>query len=168
MSAQYRCRCSHADPRARIALALTRYRFATPEIRVLMRHVTGHAISGRTIKRLVRSNGGCMKRGRPASTPRVQSRTIPNLIELTCSNEDSFAANALNRFQEAATQFGVTPRQYLGWITASIRRGKCMMRNCLLCDAAFASSNSGERHCRKCQGDRRRRVREERRMTFTA
>ena len=162
MSAQNSCRCRHADPQARIALALTRYQFATPEIRVLMRHVTGHAISGRTIKRLVRSTGRRMKRGRPASTPSVRSRNLSDLLEITCSSRgDSFEASALHLIHEIASQFKLTPRQYLGWVATSIRRGKCMMRNCLLCNEPFPSLDSSERHCKACRGDRRRRVSEE-------
>ena len=159
MSARNSCRCHDADPQARIALALTRYGFATPEIRVLMRHVTGHAISGRTIKRLVRSTGRRMKRGRTARTPSVRSRNLSDLLEITCSSSgDSFEASTLHLIHEIAKLFELTPRQYLGWIATSIRRGKCMMRNCLLCDAAFASSDSSERHCRECRNDRRRRL----------
>lgn len=41
------------------------------EIRLLMRHVLGHALSGRTLKRLARSTGCRLKRGRPPTTPRV-------------------------------------------------------------------------------------------------
>jgi hypothetical protein len=47
-----------------------------------------------------------------------------------------------------------------------VRRGKYMMRKCLLCDQFFSSLDSGERHCRECQGDRRRLLNEERRSSF--
>jgi hypothetical protein len=47
-----------------------------------------------------------------------------------------------------------------------VRRGKCMMRKCLLCDRFFPSQDSGERHCRACHGDRRRLLNEERRSSF--
>jgi hypothetical protein len=47
-----------------------------------------------------------------------------------------------------------------------VRRGKCMMRKCLLCGGFFPSLDSGERHCRACQGDRRRLLNEERRSSF--
>ena len=70
----------HANPYAVISLALARYNFSTPEIRVLMRHVLGHAISSRTIKRLVRSSGRHIKRGRPRSTPRIQKGDVNDLV----------------------------------------------------------------------------------------
>jgi hypothetical protein len=47
-----------------------------------------------------------------------------------------------------------------------VRRGKCMMRKCLLCDRFFPSLDSSERHCRACQGDRRRLLNEDRRSSF--
>jgi hypothetical protein len=40
-----------------MSLTLVRYRFSTPEIRLLIRHVLGHALSGRTIKRAAKSAG---------------------------------------------------------------------------------------------------------------
>jgi hypothetical protein len=45
------------DPEMVMSLTLVRYRFSTPEIRLLMRHVLGHAPSGRTIKRAAKSAG---------------------------------------------------------------------------------------------------------------
>jgi hypothetical protein len=47
-----------------------------------------------------------------------------------------------------------------------VRRGKCMMRKCLLCDHFFPSLDSAERHCRACRGNRRRLLNEERRSSF--
>jgi hypothetical protein len=41
-----------------------------------------------------------------------------------------------------------------------------MMRKCLLCDQLFPSPDSGERHCRDCQSNRRRLLNEERRSSF--
>jgi len=157
---------SHLTPQAMLSLALALYNFATPEIRVLMRQTLGHAVSGRTIKRLIRSTGPKMKRGRPLSTPRIHKCDVNHLIELTSTGAESFKGNTLQLFQQVDAQFDLTPRQYLQWVAKSIRRGKCMMRRCLLCDEYFASMHSGERHCRSCQGDRRRLVNEERRTSF--
>src|SRR3972149_7384992 len=55
----------HANSQAVISLALARYKFATPEIRALMRCVLAHAISGRAVKRLAKDSGHRLKRGRP-------------------------------------------------------------------------------------------------------
>jgi len=81
-----------------ISLALVRYNFSTPEIRVLMRHVLGHAVSGRTIKRLARSAGQRLKRGRPATTARVHKSDAGDLIEATGNGLDLFSGNTLQFF----------------------------------------------------------------------
>ena len=156
----------HANPYAVISLALARYNFSTPEIRVLMRHVLGHAISSRTIKRLVRSSGRHIKRGRPRSTPRIQKGDVNDLVAITAKGISLFDGNVLQLLQGIQTQFGLTPQQYLKWVARFVRRGKCMMRKCLLCNRVFPSLDSSERHCRACQGDRRRLLNEERRSSF--
>lgn len=149
-----------------ISLALVRYNFSTPEIRVLMRHVLGHAVSGRTIKRLARSAGQRLKRGRPATTARVHKSDAGDLIEATGNGLDLFSGNTLQFFHHIQVQFGLTPRQYLKWAAKFVRRGKYMMRRCLLCGCFFPSLDSSERHCRACQGGRRRLLNEERRSSF--
>jgi hypothetical protein len=148
-----------------MSLALVRYNFSTPEIRLLMRHVLGHALSGRTIKRLARSAGNVLKRGRPPTTPRLHKGDVTDLIEATSTGIDVFG-NSLQFFHHIQVQFGLTPRQYRIWVAKFVRRGKHMMRKCLLCDQFFASQESGERHCRSCQGDRRRLLNEERHSSF--
>ncbi len=50
MKACHRCEVQRANREAILGMALSRYQFATPEIRTLMRIVLGHAISGRTLK----------------------------------------------------------------------------------------------------------------------
>jgi len=147
-------------------LALARYKFATPEIRVLMRCVLGHAISGRTIKRLAKDSGHRLKRGRPRTTPKIHKGDLIALVELTSHGPDGFNGNALQLFHQVHGQFGLTPRQYLKWVAKCFRRGKCMMRKCLLCDRFFPSLDSGERHCSACRTDRRRLLKEERRSSF--
>jgi hypothetical protein len=139
-----------------MGLSLACYNFATPEIRVLTRHVLDHAVSARTIKRLAKSAGSKLKRGRPRSTPRVQKRDLNHLIEFSCSNADSLSENTLQFLREVYTQFGLTPRQYLQWVAKTIRRGKCMMRRCLLCENEFASMSAGDRHCPSCKAGRNR------------
>jgi hypothetical protein len=64
MKKSWRCKNFHVDPYVTMSLALSQYHFSTPEIRLLMRHVLGHALSGRTIKRLARLAGNRLKRGR--------------------------------------------------------------------------------------------------------
>ena len=155
-----------ANPQALMSLALARYNFSTPEIRVLMRHVLGHAISGRTIKRLVRSTGRHTKRGRPRSTPRICKGDVNDLIAITANGPAAFDGNALQLLQEVQVQFDLTPRQYLHWVTKFVRRGKYMMRRCLLCERNFPSVDSGERHCGVCRCVRRRLVNEDRRSSF--
>jgi hypothetical protein len=156
----------HVDPHLTLSLALSQYHFSTPEIRLLMRQVLGHAPSGRTIKRLSRAAGHRLKRGRPPTTPRVHKGDMSDLIETTSNGLDVFSGHTLQFFHHIQVQFGLTPRQYLKWVAKCFRRGKCMMRKCLLCDSFFPSLDSGERHCRACQGDRRRLLNEERRSSF--
>lgn len=157
----------HANREAVMSLALVRYNFSTPEIRVLMRCVLGHAISGRTIKRLAKTAGYPLKRGRPLTTPKIHKGAASELVEVTSFWLDGCAGNALQLFDQVRGQFGLTPRQYLKWVAQIVRRGKCMMRRCLLCDRIFPSMDSGERHCTGCRRDRRRLVKEERRYSFT-
>ena len=166
MKRSWCCKNIHVDPHVAMSLALSQYHFSTPEIRLLMRHVLGHAPSGRTIKRLVRSAGGRLKRGRPPTTPRVHKRDLHDLIEATSNGLSVFSGNPLHFFHQIQLQFGLTPRQYLKWVTQSVRRGKCMMRGCLLCGELFASTESGERHCKRCQSARRHLVKEEGRSVF--
>jgi hypothetical protein len=166
MRKSWRCTNSHVNPYVTMSLALSRYHFSTPEIRLLMRHVLGHALSGRTIKRLARLAGNRLKRGRPRTTPRVHKADISDLIEATSNGLDAFGGHTLQFFHHIQVQLGLTPRQYLMWVGKFVRRGKCMMRRCLLCAGFFASTDCGERHCKTCRGDRRRLVNEDRRSSF--
>jgi hypothetical protein len=159
------CKNIHVDPHVAMSLALSQYRFATPEIRLMMRHVLGHALSGRTIKRLAKSAGSRLKRGRPPTTPRVHKGDLSDLIKAT-SNGLDVGGHTLQLFNHIQVQFGLTPRQYLMWVVKFVRRGKCMMRKCLLCRELFPSSDSGERHCKQCQATRRHLVKEEGRSIF--
>lgn len=161
------CAIDHADRQAVLSLALARYNFSTPEIRVLMRSMLGHAISGRTIKRLAKTAGYPLKRGRPLTTPKIHKGAASELVEVTSFWLDGCAGNTLQLFDQVRGQFGLTPRQYLKWVAQIVRRGKYMMRRCLLCDRIFPSMESGERHCTDCRRDRRRLVKEERRYSFT-
>ena len=160
------CKNVHVPLHVLTSLALSRYHFSTPEIRLLMRQTLGYALSGRTIKRLAKLAGHRLKRGRPKTTPRVQKRQLNDLIEATSEGLGVFNGNALHLLNHIELEFGLSPRQYLKWITRYVRRGKCMMRKCLLCDGFFPSLDSGERHCKACQGDRRRLLNEERRSSF--
>jgi hypothetical protein len=108
-----RCKNIHVDPYVAMSLALSQYHFSTPEIRLLMRHVLGHAISGRTVKRLARSAGSRLKRGRPRTTPRVHKGDMSDLLEVTSNGVEFFSGNALQFFHHIHVQFGLTPRQYL-------------------------------------------------------
>ena len=56
-------------------------RISSAEIRLLMTQVLGHALSGRTLKRLARSTGSRQKRDRPPTTPRVHKGDMSDLIE---------------------------------------------------------------------------------------
>jgi hypothetical protein len=161
------CKNIHVDPNVAMSLALSQYHFSTPEIRLLMRHVLGHALSGRTIKRVVRSAGRRLKRGRPRTTPRVQKKCVNDLIGVTSEGLGVFDGNALHFLNHIQVQFGLSPLQYLKWVTRYMRRGRCMMRKCLLCGELFPSTESGERHCKRCQSTRHHLVREEGRSVFT-
>jgi hypothetical protein len=153
-------------PLALTTLALLQYRFATPEIRLLMRHTLGYALSGRTIKRLAKSHGRRLKRGRPKTTPRVQKKQLNDLIETTSARLDVFNGNALHFLNHIELEFGLSPRQYLKWVTQYVRRGKCMMWKCLICGGFFASLDSSERHCQGCKTSRRRLLKAETRSIW--
>ena len=156
------CKSVHVSSHVLTSLALSQYQFSTPEIRLLTRQTLGHALSGRTIKRLAKSAGRRLKRGRPKTTPRVQKKQLTDLIETTSAGLETFNGNALHFLNHVGLEFGLSPRQYLKWVSQYVRRGKCMMRKCLLCEQFFPSLVSSERHCRACQGDRRRAINEER------
>ncbi len=160
------CKNIHMDPNVAMSVALSQYHFSTPEIRLLMRHVLGHALSGRTIKRVVRSAGRRLKRGRPRTTPRVHKKCVNDLIGATSEGLGVFDGNALHFLNHIEVQFGLTPLQYLRWAAKFVRRGKYMMRKCLLCDRFFPSLYSGERHCKRCQPTRYHLVKEEARSVF--
>ena len=153
-------------PHVLTSLARSQYHFLTLEIRLLMRQILGYALSGRTIKRLAKSAGHRLKQGRPKTTPRVQKKQLNDLIETASAGLDLFNGNALHFMNHIELEFGLSPRQYLKWVTQHVHRGKCMMRTCLLCERSFPSIDSSERHCRACQGDRRRLLNEERRSSF--
>lgn len=162
MKKNWCCRNVHVPPHVFTSLALSQYQFSTPEIRLLMRHTLGYALSGRTIKRLAKSAGHRLKRGRPKTTPRVQKKQLNDLIETTSAGLDAFNGNALHFLNHIELEFGLSPRQYLKWVTQYVRRGKYMMRKCLLCQQFFPSLDSSERYCAGCQRDRRRAINEER------
>lgn len=149
------CKNNHNDRQMVMSLALLRYNFSTPEIRVLMRHVLGYAVSGRTIKRLARSAGHRLKRGRPPIAAKIHKSDASDLIEATGNDLDLFSGNSLHFFHHIQVQFGLAPRQYIKWLAKFIRRGKCMVRRCLFCNRYFPSVDSGERHCSNCKGKRR-------------
>jgi len=65
MKKNWCCKSIHVPPHVLTSLALSQYHFSTPEIRLLMRQILGYALSGRTIKRLAKSAGHRLKRGRP-------------------------------------------------------------------------------------------------------
>jgi len=161
------CKNGHVDPQTVMSLALVRYNFSTPEIRLLMRHVLGHAISGRTIKRLARSAGSQLKRGRPPTTPRIHKSDVNDLIETTTAGLDDDGGNVLQFLHQIGVQFGLAPRQYLIFVAKFIRRGKCMMRRCLLCGELFPSLRSGDRHCEYCKAKRGRLLRDESRSILS-
>ena len=95
----------------------------------LMRHVLGHTISGRTIKRLARLAGTRLKRGRAPTPPRVHNKDLDDLIKITSGGLAAFNDNALHFLNQVNLGFGLSPRQYLKWATQFVRRGKYMMRN---------------------------------------
>src|SRR6266705_513694 len=161
------CQNIHVDPNVAMSVGFSQYHFSTPEIRLLMRHVLGHALSGLTIKRVLRSAGLRLKRGRPRTTPRVQKKCVNDLIGATSEGLGVFDGNALHFLNHIEVQFGLSPRQYLKWITQSVRRGKCMVRKCLLCGDSFPSMDSGERHCQSCKINRNRLIRKDEQSMFS-
>src|SRR4029077_16085475 len=55
MKKNWCCKNVHVPPHVLTGLALSRYHFSTPEIRLLMKQILGYALSGRTIKGLAKS-----------------------------------------------------------------------------------------------------------------
>lgn len=167
MKKSWCCKNIHVDPHVAVSLALSQYHLATPEIRLLMRNVLGHALSARTIKRLVRSSGRRLKRGRPRTTPRINNKQVGDLIGTTSEGLDPVDGNILHFLNQVEVEFGLSPRQYLKWTTQFVRRGKYMMRHCLLCKDVFPSLDSGDRHCKRCSADRQRLLRQNNQSIFT-
>lgn len=161
-------RNAHFNCFTRMSLALSQYNFSTPEIRVLMRHVLGHAPSSRTIKRVARIAGTKLTRGRPRSTPRIHKNDLNRLIRVTSAGLEDADGNALILFQRIQLEFGLTPRQYCEWLAKFVRRRKYMMRRCLLCGELFPSLDSGDRNCDQCNLNRRRLLKEEGQSAFGA
>ena len=120
MKKNWCCKNIHVSPHVVTSLALSQYHFSTPEIRHLMRHTLGYALSGRTIKRLAKSAGRRLKRGRPKTTPRVQKKQLNDLIEMTSAGLELFSGNALHFLNDIGLRFRLSPRQYLEW--AKIKR----------------------------------------------
>src|SRR6266496_6791178 len=110
MKKSWCCKSIHVDPNVAMSVALSEYHFSTPEIRLLMRHVLGHALSGRTIKRLAKSAGSRLKRGRPRTTPRVHKGDVSDLIRASSNGIDGFGDQTLQLFHRIQVQFGLTPR----------------------------------------------------------
>jgi hypothetical protein len=167
MKKNWCCKNIHVPPHVLTSLALSGYHFSTAEIRLLMRQTLGYALSGRTIKRLAKSAGRRLKRGRPKTTPRVQRKKLNDLIEATSAGLDVFDGNVLHLLNHVELGFGLSSRQYLKWVNQYMRRGRCMMRKCLLCAELFPSKDSGERHCKECQSERHHLVKEQRRSVLT-
>ena len=105
------CKSIHQKPEVIMSLALSHYNFSTPEIRLLLRQVLGHAPWGRTIKRLARSAGHKLKRGRPLTTPNVHKGDLNDLVELTSNGLEACSGNTLQFFHNVQVQFGLMPRQ---------------------------------------------------------
>ncbi len=166
MKKNWCCKSVHVPPHVLTGLALSQYHFSTPEIRLLMRHILGYALSGRTIKRLAKSSGCRLKRGRPKTTPRVQKKQLNDLIETTSAGLGVFNGNALHFLNHVELEFGLSPRQYLKWVSQYVRRERFMMRKCLLCGRFFASVDSGDRHCKQCGSERRRLLKEQGQSAF--
>ena len=149
-------KCISLDPYAAMSLALSKYHFSSPDIREIIRHVLGHAPSTQSTCRLSRSDGSKLKQGRPPTIPKIKKRDLHDLIVATSWNPQVFDGNMLHFVQYIELQFGLSPRQYLNWVTRFVRHGRYMMRSCLLCGDPFPSMDSGDRHCRACRVNRQR------------
>jgi len=90
-------------------------RISSAEIRLLMRQVLGHALSGRTLNCPARSTGSRLKRGHPPTTPRVHKGDMSDLIDLTNRGIGVFSGYRLQSVHHVQVPFGLTPRQYLKW-----------------------------------------------------
>lgn len=167
MKKNWCCKNIHVDLLVAVSLALSQYDLATPEFRLLMRNVLGHALSARTIKRLVRSSGRRLKRRRPRTAPKINTKQIGDLIRTTSEGLDPFDGNILHFLNQVEVEFELAPRQYLKGTTQFVRRGKYMMRHCLLCKDIFPSLDSGDRHCKRCSADRQRLLRQNNQSIFT-
>ena len=156
----------HVDPGAAISLALSKYHFSGSDIREVIRSALGHAPSKRRISRLSRSDGSKLKRGRPPTITKVNERNPYDLNELTSKGLDTSSGNMLHFLHQIKAQFGLSPRQYLNWVTKYVRRGKYMMRRCLLCGDLFPSLDSADRHCPSCKNRRHQLLRDDAQSIF--
>ncbi len=152
-------KCISVDPSAAMSLALSKYHFSTADIREIIRYVLGHAPSERGVSRLARSDGSKGKRGRPPTIPKIKRRDLHNLIVATSWDPQIFDGNMLQFLHYIKLQFGLSPHQYLSWVTRFVRHGKCMMRSCFLCGDLFPSVGSGDRRCRSCRINSQRTLR---------
>jgi hypothetical protein len=102
----------------------------------------------------------------PTNNTEVHKGDMSYLIEATSNGLNAVSGHTLQFLDHIQVQFGLTPRQYLKWVAKFVRRGKYMMRKCLLCGSFFPSLDSGERHCKRCQPTRHYLVKEEGRSVF--
>jgi len=142
-----------------MSLALSKYHFSTADIREIIHYVLGHAPSERGVCRLARSDGSKRKRGRPPTIPKIKRRDLHDLIVATSWDPQIFDGNMLHFLHYIELQFGLSPHQYLSWVTRFVRHGKYMMRNCFLCGDLFPSVGSGDRRCRSCRVNSQRTLR---------
>ncbi|MCZ6563205.1 MAG: hypothetical protein O6948_09860 [Deltaproteobacteria bacterium] len=152
-------KCISVDLSAAMSLALSKYHFSTADIREIIHYVLGHAPSERGVCRLARSDGSKRKRGRPPTIPKIKRRDLHDLIVATSWDPQIFDGNMLHFLHYIELQFGLSPHQYLSWVTRFVRHGKYMMRCCFLCGDLFPSVGSGDRRCRSCRVNSQRTLR---------
>lgn len=111
------------EPYGAISLALSKYNFGAPDIRIVISHLLGIALSRRSIRLLVKSGGNGLKHGRPPGTLKINKDDLFRLIELTSGGLESFSGNTLHLLDHIKVQFGLSPRQYLDWVARFVRGG---------------------------------------------
>jgi len=121
-------------------------RISSAEIRLLMRQVLGHALSGRTLNCPARSTGSRLKRGHPPTTPRVHKGDMSDLIDLTNRGIGVFSGYRLQSVHHVQVPFGPhTP-------SVSQVGGKVAHRRSYLgCNESFHYVQRGDRDYDGCR-----------------
>lgn len=139
--------------------ALLHYGFAPPEIKCFLSFLLP-SLSDRTIKNYCRLGGLFPATGRVRARPHLKARDEALLITLAHIDLKEFGGNMLHLLDHVSKRFGVTPKQFLTFMTDVKEDGKTMRLCAGGCQTLFPSMSSEHRFCSECKGKYRRAARE--------